>query len=102
MELPTNQHDVDSLPVPIRKNGLSSFVKAGVSLLITANVDMLVAFSTSYWTTWTKASTTEHGGYGLWKIWKCTKHVVSDGVDVKEEEICSDRMADLSFPGKHH
>ena len=96
MALPTVGNDVKELPVPLSPRALSSFVKAGISLLTTANVDMLVAFSTSYWATWRRQSSLEHGGYGLWKIWKCTDHPADDMMD---KNMCNERMADLSFPG---
>ena len=100
MALPLHKKDVShSIDIKETKNP-SSFVKAGVGLLTTATVDTLVAFSTSYWATWSKPETGEYGGYGLWKTWHCTRHIVSDGLMDREEQICNERVIDLSFPGK--
>ena len=102
--LPQRTQDLNK-PKPV-----SSFVKGGIGLLTTALVDMLVAFSTAYWATWSHRGEddVQYGGYGLWKMWHCSY----PGTDQTDEELyrrmaslkatrgCSVRMADLKYPGR--
>ncbi|ELU12937.1 hypothetical protein CAPTEDRAFT_198740 [Capitella teleta] len=95
--LPSNRQDVSS-----KRNALSSYVKGGIGLMIAANVDFLVAFSTAYWATWKSEERGVYGGYGLWKMWHCTPvqdDVVVPGFRTKMDDVvCHEKMADLSFP----
>ena len=105
--LPVVASDANELPKPLPARGLSSFVLACIGLLTASNVDMIVAFSTSYWATWSFPQTNEHGGYGLWKVWVCSqtdtqnqqrtslvKKMLAGSV-----QTCTVKQADLSFPG---
>jgi len=67
-------------------------------LLVIAFIDLLVAFSTPYWATWSSDLRNQHGGYGLWQTWQCP------GTDLPPEEQhhtnegCAVKWADSTFP----
>lgn len=117
----------DTLPLTTtdlkrRRSHISSFVKGGAGLLVTASVDLIVAFTTGYWATWSRSDTHEYGGHGLWMMWHCSLKtqsadaagVVQGSVDVAKvrpkntlffpyknrDAECVEKMADLSFPGR--
>lgn len=101
--LPLNNKDVTA-----KRNALSPYVKGGIGLMIAANVDFLVAYSTAYWATWKSEDRGVYGGYGLWKTWHCTPiHLQDDIVTFNSKQrmddvVCHEKLADLTFPGKHH
>src|SRR6218665_2389814 len=103
-----------------RRSHISSFVKGGLGLLVTANVDLIVAFTTGYWATWSRSDTHEYGGHGLWMMWHCSPSAQSIDAAVQRSDAavakgrprntlfypykyndadCVEKMADLSFPG---
>ena len=103
--LPSNSKDITA-----KKHSLSSYVKGGIGLMIAANIDMLVAFSTAYWATWKSEERGVYGGYGLWKMWHCApasqEEEEMDGGVLKisakiNDVVCHEKMADFSFPGEH-
>ena len=106
-------HLQPGLPGQKKKQGVSSFVKGGTALMITAFVDMIVAFSTSHWATWTNEEKAEYGGYGLWKVWHCTrkegstpmpgvqKMLIKDLIMGDKDADCQEKIVDLSFEGNH-
>jgi len=77
---------------------ISSFVKGGVIILGTAFIDLVIAFTTPYWATWSSDLRAQHGGYGLWQTWQCP------GTDLPPEEQhhtnegCAIRWTDTTFP----
>lgn len=93
-------HDHDDITTsPIRQlpkasttSRVSSYVKGGLGLMVTATLDLNIAFVTSYWVTWKSRETDEHGGYGMWKTWECRQ------VDILLIPICTNRWIDASFP----
>ena len=78
---------------------VSSWVKGATGLLVTAFVDMIVAFSTAFWGTWSEGQ--RRGGYGLWKMWDCGPQENQEGTDGSRIDQCQEKMADTTFPGKH-
>ena len=105
-DLPLVVNDVNELPKPLHARALSSFVLASIGLLTASTVDMIVAFSTSYWATWNRPNSSEHGGYGLWKVWVCTQSEADEGKALVRRmfsgsvQMCTVKPADLSFPGE--
>ena len=73
-------------------------LQGGVMILGTAFIDLVIAFSTPYWATWSSDLRGKHGGYGLWQTWQCP------GTDTPAEEQshtnegCAIRWADATFP----
>lgn len=79
---------------------VSPFIKGAFGLILTASIDMLIGFSTSYWATWEKVETRSYGGYGLWKMWSCSPEELPDGEFSRNTYTCSYKLAGwFEFPG---
>lgn len=94
---------LDMLPITNDYNDqghVSPFIKGAFGLILTASIDMLIGFSTSYWATWEKIETRSYGGYGLWKMWSCSPEELPDGEFSRSTYTCSYKLAGwFEFPG---
>jgi len=81
-----------------RGPAVSSFVKGGGALLLTALVDLAIAFWTPYWATWTSDMRGKHGGYGLWQTWQCPGNDLPPEQQHHTAEGCEVKWTDSSFP----
>ncbi|CAD5118477.1 unnamed protein product [Dimorphilus gyrociliatus] len=91
--LPTTEKDYN-------QRRISPFIKGAFGLILTASIDMLIGFSTSYWATWEKIETRSYGGYGLWKMWSCSPKELGDGEYSRNTFTCSYKLAGwFEFPG---
>jgi len=77
---------------------VSSFVKGGVMILTTACIDLIIAFCSPYWATWTSELEGHYGGYGLWQTWRCPGTNLPPQEQHHKNTGCMVKWADTTFP----